>query len=196
MTDFGENLFGKQAALSASGKTSGTLTARMLPTLCARIFWRTAMIMQCSESMTLGNRLRTLRRDLGLSQEAIGAQGFVSTPGWIKIENGQRLASEKLIDAVAKWLVSDKYMRPGAANALQEELLILKYLNVRSPFVREMAKARAKNLPDGGASLLAADPVLPGARRRGRPSVSKASGKDVALVAENSGAYKVKRRKS
>ena len=154
------------------------------------------MIMQCSESMTLGNRLRTLRRDLGLSQEAIGAQGFVSTPGWIKIENGQRLASEKLIAAVAKWLVSDKYMRPGAANALQEELLILKYLNVRSPFVREMAKARAKNLPDGGASLLAADPVLPGARRRGRPSVSKASGKDVALVAEDAGAYKVKRRKS
>ena len=61
--------------------------------------------------MNLGNRLKTLRRELGLSQEAFGAQGFVSAPGWIKIENGQRHASEKLIERIAKWLVEEKYMR-------------------------------------------------------------------------------------
>ncbi len=105
--------------------------------------------------MTLGDRLKQLRKELGLSQEALGAQGFVSTPGWIKIENGQRQASEQLIDKLSKWLVSDKYMRAGAATTLKEELLILKYLGNRSPFVREMAKSRAKNLPSGGVALLA-----------------------------------------
>ena len=121
--------------------------------------------------MTLGERLKTLRRELGLSQEALGAQGFVSTPGWIKIENGQRQASEKLLDKLTRWLVEDRYMRAGAASALREELLTLKYLGSRSLFVREMAKAHAKRLPDGGAVLLAAEE--PGAYKekpkRGRP---------------------------
>lgn len=103
--------------------------------------------------MTLGDRLKTLRKEIGLSQEALGAQGFISTPGWIKIENGQRQASEKLLDKLAKWLVSEKHLRAGAAATLKEELLILKYLGNRSPFVQEMAKTRAKGLPDGGASL-------------------------------------------
>jgi transcriptional regulator with XRE-family HTH domain len=121
--------------------------------------------------MTLGDRLKALRRELGLSQEALGAQGFVSTPGWIKIENGQRQASEKLIDKLTRWLVEDRYMRAGAATALREELLTLKYLGSRSLFVREMAKAHAKRLPDGGAVLLAAEE--PGRYKekpkRGRP---------------------------
>ena len=70
--------------------------------------------------MTLGDRLKTLRRELGLSQEALGAQGFVSTPGWIKIENGQRQASEKLHRKDwCKWLVGDKYMKADAAATLQ-----------------------------------------------------------------------------
>ena len=109
--------------------------------------------------MTLGDRLKILRKELGLSQEALGAQGFVSTPGWIKIENGQRQASEKLIDKLTRWLVSDKYLRSGAATTLKEELLILKYLGNRSPFVREMAKARALLLPSGGGALLAETPA-------------------------------------
>ena len=95
--------------------------------------------------MTFGERLKTLRRELGLSQEAFGAQGFVSAPGWIKIENGQRQASEKLIERLARWLVDDKYMKAGATATLKEELLTLKYLGSRSPFVREMAKTHAKN---------------------------------------------------
>ena len=118
--------------------------------------------------MTLGDRLKNLRKELGLSQEALGAQGFVSTPGWIKIENGQRQASEKLIDTLTKWLVSDKYMGKGPATALKEELLILKYLGNRSPFVRDMAKARAKGLPGGGVALLAEEPTAYKARKRNR----------------------------
>ena len=121
--------------------------------------------------MTLGERLKTLRRELGLSQEALGAQGFVSTPGWIKIENGQRQASEKLIDKLSKWLVEDKYMRSGAATTLREELLTLKYLGSRSPFVRELAKSHAKKLPGGGVALLAETPAGYKAKR-GRPKAS------------------------
>ena len=123
--------------------------------------------------MTLGDRLKSLRRELGLSQEALGAQGFVSTPGWIKIENGQRQASEKLIDKLTKWLVGDKYMKAPAATTLKEELLILKYLGNRSPFVRDMAKARAKELPGGGVALLAETPAAyKTGKKRGRPKAA------------------------
>ena len=120
--------------------------------------------------MTLGDRLKTLRRELGLSQEAFGAQGFVSAPGWIKIENGQRQASEKLIERLAKWLVDDKYMRAGAVSTLKEELLTLKYLGSRSPFVREMAKSHAKKLPSNAVYLAAEEPGAYRAKpKRGRP---------------------------
>ena len=120
--------------------------------------------------MNLGNRLKTLRRELGLSQEAFGAQGFVSAPGWIKIENGQRQASEKLIERMAKWLVDDKYMRAGAVSTLKEELLTLKYLGSRSPFVREMARSHAKKLPNNAVLLAAEEPGAYRAKpKRGRP---------------------------
>ena len=120
--------------------------------------------------MNLGDRLKTLRRELGLSQEAFGAQGFVSAPGWIKIENGQRQASEKLIERMAKWLVDDKYMRAGAVSTLKEELLTLKYLGSRSSFVREMARSHAKKLPNNAALLAAEEPGAYRAKpKRGRP---------------------------
>ena len=140
--------------------------------------------------MTLGLRLKSLRTELGLSQEALGAQGFVSAPGWIKIENGQRQASEKLIDKLTRWLVEDKYLRAGAANTLKEELLVLKYLGNRSPFVRELAKSHAKKLPNSTA-LLAETPVVK--PKRGRPVASKNSGA-LALAAEKPGIYNSKRR--
>ena len=94
--------------------------------------------------MTFGERVKKMRREFGLSQEALGAQGFVSTPGWIKIENGQRHASEKLIDNMLEWLVGDKYIKAGIAASLREELLTLKYLGSNSAFVREMARAHAR----------------------------------------------------
>ncbi len=124
--------------------------------------------------MTLGERLKTLRRELGLSQEALGAQGFVSAPGWIKIENGQRQASEKLIEKLSKWLVEDKYMRAGAATAMKEELLTLKYLGSRSKFVQDMAKAHAKKLPSATVLLAAEEPGTYKTKpRRGRPPTKK-----------------------
>ena len=55
----------------------------------------------------LASRLRELRRAAGLSQEALGSQGFVSMLGWIKVENGQRKPSEKLIEALATFLVGE-----------------------------------------------------------------------------------------
>ncbi len=120
--------------------------------------------------MTLGERLKNLRREIGLSQEAFGAQGLISAPGWIKIENGQRHASEKLIERIAKWLVEEKYMRSGAVNELKEELLTLKYLGSRSPFVREMARTHAKKLPSSATLLAAEEPGAYKAKpKRGRP---------------------------
>ena len=110
--------------------------------------------------MTLGERLKNLRREIGLSQEAFGAQGLISAPGWIKIENGQRHASEKLIERIAKW----------AVNELKEELLTLKYLGSRSPFVREMARTHAKKLPSSATLLAAEEPGAYKAKpKRGRP---------------------------
>ena len=103
--------------------------------------------------MTFGDRIKNLRQELGFSQEALGAQGFVSTPGWIKIENGQRQASEKLITNLINWLVGDKHMRSGAAGTLKEELLTLKYLGSNSTFLRAMAKVHAKTLPSAAAVL-------------------------------------------
>ena len=110
--------------------------------------------------MTFGERVKNLRRELGLSQGTFGTRGFISTPGWIKIENGQRQASEKLVERLTRWLVEDKHLKSGAANTLKEELLTLKYLGSRSPFLREMAKAHAKTLT-GGATLPAVSKPAP-----------------------------------
>ena len=120
--------------------------------------------------MTLGEKLKTIRRDCGLSQEAFGAQGFVSTPGWIKIENGQRSPSEKLIDSLVTWLATDKYIRASNAKGLKEELLTLKYLGSNSPFVRELSKAHAKGLPHGEELLAASSPASK--PKRGRPKLT------------------------
>ena len=120
--------------------------------------------------MTLGEKLKTIRRDCGLSQEAIGAQGFVSTPGWIKLENSQRSPSEKLIESLVSWLVTDKYIRSSASKGLKEELLTLKYLGSQSPFVRELAKTHARGLSRGDVLLApSANSEKP---KRGRPKLA------------------------
>ena len=119
--------------------------------------------------MTLGDKLKSIRRDSGLSQEAIGAQGFVSAPGWIKLENGQRSPSEKLIEKLVAWLVQDKHVKTNAGKSLKEELLTLKYLGSHSTFVRGIAQAHAKGLPTGEALLA---PSTAGKPKRGRPKLS------------------------
>ena len=115
--------------------------------------------------MTLAERLKQLRREFDLSQEAIGAQGFVSAPGWIKIENGQRAASEKLLQRLRDWLVRDRYMKAGPADSLHEELLLLKYLGHTSPYVRNLAAIGAAKI--GRSDLLV--PTDAPKSRRGRP---------------------------
>lgn len=119
--------------------------------------------------MTLGERLKAIRRDCGLSQEAIGAQGFVSTPGWIKLENSQRSPSEKLIESLVNWLVEDKYIRSSASKGLKEELMVLKYLGSQSNFVRELAKTHARGMSRGEALL--APSTNTEKPKRGRPKL-------------------------
>ena len=119
--------------------------------------------------MTLGEKLKSIRRESGLSQEAVGAQGFVSAPGWIKLENGQRSPSEKLIERLVSWLVQDKHVRSTAAKGLKEELLTLKYLGSQSNFVRGLAQTHAKELPTGEALLA---PSTAGKPKRGRPKLA------------------------
>lgn len=118
--------------------------------------------------MTLGEKLKSIRRECGLSQEAVGAQGFVSTPGWIKVENGQRSPSEKLIEKLVTWLVNDKHVRSTKSKSLKEELLTLKYLGSNSIFLRELARDHAKQLPTGEALLAPTTGPKP---KRGRPKL-------------------------
>ncbi len=93
----------------------------------------------------------------------------MSAPGWIKIENGQRQASEKLIDNMLRWLVSQKYVKSNASAALREELLTLKYMGSSSPFVRSLAKAHAAKLPTGDLILKEEPAGYRAKPKRGRP---------------------------
>ena len=120
--------------------------------------------------MTLGEKLQTIRRECDLSQEAIGGQGFISAPGWIKLENEQRSPSEKLLEKLVTWLVKDKHVSASKAKVLKEELFTLKYLGSNSMFVRELAKGHAKLLPNG-ETLLEQKPAAP--KTRGRPKLSE-----------------------
>ncbi len=91
------------------------------------------------EERTIALRLHELRKLAGVSQEAMGAQGFVSAPGWIKMENGQRSPSEKLLTAFVTWLIEEKVVRANQKAVLFDELCALKYSSHRNAFLREMA---------------------------------------------------------
>lgn len=88
----------------------------------------------------LSSRLREIRQSLGLSQESFGSLGFVSTPGWVKIENGSRQPSDALIEKFVQWAVANNHLSQENSAPLQEELLALKYMNNLSPFVCRLAK--------------------------------------------------------
>ena len=93
----------------------------------------------------LAQRLQKLRVELKLSQAEIGAQGFVSPTGWLRIERGQRLPSETLIEGLCLWLLAHNLIPPKRILALQEELLLLLYLGSKSAFVRDMAGAACRS---------------------------------------------------
>ena len=123
------------------------------------------------KTLTIGDRLKALRVSLGYSQEEIGRQGFVSTPGWIKLENGQRSPSEDLLAKLVVWLIKGKYVKKGEGDALHDELLTLKYLGSSQPFVRRLADNFARSTVWGQALPAAPAPVK---RLRGRPKASDA----------------------
>lgn len=85
-------------------------------------------------------RLRELRKSLEISQEALGAQGFVSAPGWAKIENGTRQPSDDLLEKLTAWMVKDGYLKSREKTRLLDELLSLKYMDHLSPFVQRLAR--------------------------------------------------------
>jgi hypothetical protein len=70
----------------------------------------------------------------------MGMQGFVSTPGWVKIENGSRHPSDDLIAKIVYWLAKDGYIKVSEKEALLDEFLTLKYMGHLSPFVRKLAQ--------------------------------------------------------
>ena len=121
-------------------------------------------------TLTIGDRLKALRVSLGYSQEEIGRQGFVSTPGWIKLENGQRSPSEDLLAKLVVWLIKGKYVKKGEGDALHDELLTLKYLGSNQPFIRKLAEDFARSTVWGQALLAAPKPVK---AKRGRPQATK-----------------------
>jgi hypothetical protein len=98
------------------------------------------------EERTIALRLHELRKLARVSQEAMGAQGFVSAPGWIKMENGQRSPSEKLLTSFVAWLVQERVVPANQKSALLDELCTLKYLSHGNAFLREMAREHLATL--------------------------------------------------
>jgi len=94
----------------------------------------------------LNKRLRDLRVSLGLSQEAMGSYGFISTPGWVKIENATRNPSDELISTLCDWLAKEGHVDAAQKQALLEELLCLKYVNSLSSFVSRLTSDYYKTL--------------------------------------------------
>ena len=128
--------------------------------------------------MTIGERLKLLRREIGLSQEAMGAQGFVSTPGWIKIENGQRQPSDEVLHRLIGWLLKDQYVGTCVASDLLEELFTLKYIASRSAFVRKLAYNHAKQLLAGTVNLVSDEPGVYQPQPRRNRAGAKQSGEE------------------
>jgi transcriptional regulator with XRE-family HTH domain len=116
--------------------------------------------------MLVNRRLRELRQLLELSQEAIGAQGFISTSGWVKIENGQRQPSDDLLEKLVRWLERDRYITKANGVLLMEELMALKYMGDSSPFIRRLAKEFYEKLISSPRALIGSDhPRLPKAKK-------------------------------
>jgi transcriptional regulator with XRE-family HTH domain len=113
------------------------------------------------DAKLVNKRLRELRLSLELSQEAIGAQGFVSTPGWVKIENGTRQPSDALLEKLVVWLEKDRYLTKKEGSQMLDELLSLKYMNHLSPFVQRLAHDYHEALAPLALLRLAVGPAVP-----------------------------------
>ena len=90
--------------------------------------------------------MKELRKAAKLTQHAIGAQGFVSAPGWIKLENGQRSPSETLLKKFTALMVAEGVIRANHSAALLDELETLKYVHHRNDYLRRVTRSYYKTL--------------------------------------------------
>ena len=96
--------------------------------------------------MTLHERLKQLRADTDWSQETFAAHIGISTPGYIKLENGQRLPSEKVITQIAGALFDKKTtLYAPLVASLIDELSTLKALGSKNPYIRKIAGVYVKS---------------------------------------------------
>ena len=91
--------------------------------------------------------MKELRLAAKLTQEAIGAQGIISMPGWIKIENGQRNPSEKMLERFVALMVAEGVIHANQEAALLDELATLKFSHHRSDFLRRITRERLQTIP-------------------------------------------------
>ena len=108
---------------------------------------RKAVTPDSTEEPTITARMKELRLAAKLTQEAIGAQGIISMPGWIKIENGQRNPSEKMLERFVALMVAEGVIHANQEAALLDELAALKYSQHRSDFLRRITRERLKIIP-------------------------------------------------
>ncbi len=108
---------------------------------------RKAAIPDSTEEPTITARMKELRLAAKLTQEAIGAQGIISMPGWIKIENGQRNPSEKMLEKFVALMVAEGVIHANQEAALLDELATLKYSHHRSDFLQRITRERLRTLP-------------------------------------------------
>ena len=108
---------------------------------------RKAAVPDSTDEPTITARMKELRLAAKLTQEAIGAQGIISMPGWIKIENGQRNPSEKMLERFVALMVAEGVIHANQEAALLDELATLKFSHHRSDFLRRITRDRLKTIP-------------------------------------------------
>ncbi len=130
--------------------------------------------------MTLHERLRLLREEMGMSQKEIAAQGFVSASEWAKLEGGQRSPSDKTLMRLVSWLIREKHLSMNRAPRVLEELLTLKHLSNSSAFVRRLVRNYAEDLFEGTSLRLAEDPAVYRPKSRRKPTQPKTAQPNVS----------------
>jgi len=109
-------------------------------------------------------RLRELRKFIGISKYAFGAHSFVSALGWAKIKNRTRQPSDEILEKPADWMLKDGYLKSRWQSEPLDELLSLKYMEHLPPFVRRLPRDFHQSLicPPSAVSGGRACGVLPG----------------------------------
>ena len=110
----------------------------------------------------LNKRLRDLRVALGLSQEAMGSHGFISTPGWVKIENATRHPSDALLYKLCDWLEKEGRVDATQKQSLFGRIAELEIHEPSLPFCMPPRLGLLQNAGDRECSPLAGESVRSG----------------------------------